>query len=136
MKDPTYNIKGGLKKLARLSGIKTDELNILFRKTTDQIEAEYENELLSQNKLMDGDYKVEVLSTQNHDEHIEEHSKAAQTAAKQAHIEAHNKAKLMQRDNQSYKQFTAMNNALNPAQDPNAMAQQNAQGMTTKDMAG
>jgi len=49
--DPGYNIRGGLKQIAKLSGIKTDEVNILFRKSADEVEAEEENEILGEDKL-------------------------------------------------------------------------------------
>lgn len=101
VKDPGYNIRAGLKKMAKLNGLGTDEINALFRKTTDEIEAEFENLILAKNKLKDETGEAMLRITQDHDTHIEIHSKAADTPAKQAHVDAHKKAKLMIRDNQS-----------------------------------
>lgn len=99
IKDPGYNQRGGLKKMAKLTGLGTDEINSLFRKTTDEIEAEFENEILAKNKMKDENGEAILRVTQDHDTHIEIHSKAADTPAKRAHVEAHKKAKLMLRDN-------------------------------------
>lgn len=97
--DPGYNARAGLKKMAKLTGMGTDELNSLFRKTTDEIEAEFENLILAENKLKNETGTALLSITQDHDTHIEIHAKAADTPAKQAHVDAHKKAKLMLRDN-------------------------------------
>lgn len=53
----------------------TQEINILFPKTTDELEAEEENALLAEGKLLDGDKRVTFDIHQDHDAHIREHMK-------------------------------------------------------------
>jgi hypothetical protein len=71
--------------------------------TIDEMKAENENELLSENKLsgiVNGiQMKVEVDPTDDHPTHLEIHGKAADTKAKFAHIEAHKRAMMIQRNN-------------------------------------
>lgn len=98
-KDPGYNYRGAMKYMANLADIDTDRFNILFHKTTDEIEAENENKFLADEKLVDKDGKAFFSIMQDHDTHMEMHAKAPETKAKAAHILAHEKAKLMIRDN-------------------------------------
>lgn len=146
--DPGYNVRGGLKKIAKLSGIKTDELGILFHKSIDEIEAEEENKILDENKLYEegaGHTRQALLKiTQDHDAHIEIHNRAADTPAKAAHIHAHNLAKLALRDNPQMKAM--VDQIKNPGGMPAApgttggtdqqVASQNMQSKSTQDITG
>jgi len=84
--DPTVNRRWGMKKLARLNGLEKDEIDRLFPPTIDERIAEDQNELLNDNKL------VPVLPEDDHNIHLEIHSKAKETEASKAHIETHKKA--------------------------------------------
>jgi len=86
LQDPTSNRRWGLKKLGKLSGLEKDEIERLFPPTIDEMIAEDQNEPLSKNKT------VPVLAEDDHNVHLEIHSKAAATNATYAHIESHKKA--------------------------------------------
>jgi hypothetical protein len=84
--DPTVNRRWGLKKLGKLRGLEKDEIDRLLPPTIDERIAEDENEKLSNNEV------VEVLAEDDHNVHLEIHSKAGETNATHAHIETHKKA--------------------------------------------
>jgi hypothetical protein len=84
--DPTANRRYGLRKLGMLSGMTKDEVDRLLPPTIDERIAEDQNVLLNQDKL------VPVLPEDNHDVHLEIHSKAKDTDATYAHVETHKKA--------------------------------------------
>ena len=84
--DPTVNRRYGLKELGRLSGLGKDQLDRLLPPTIDERIAEDQNELLNQDKL------VPVLPEDDHNVHLEIHSKAKDTDATYAHVETHKKA--------------------------------------------
>ena len=86
LQEPTTNRRWGLKKLARLNGLEKDEIDRLFPPTIDERIAEDQNELLNEDKI------VPVLPEDDHNVHLEIHSKANDTAAAKAHIETHKKA--------------------------------------------
>lgn len=86
LQEPTANRRWGLKKLGSLNGLKKDEIERLFPPTIDERIAEGENELLNKNEL------VQINREDDHNIHLEMHSKAADTPAAKAHIEAHKKA--------------------------------------------
>lgn len=86
LQEPTSNRRYGLKKLAKLNGMEKDEIDRLFPPTIDERIAEDENDLLSDNKL------VKINREDDHNVHLEIHSKAADTDATYSHIEAHKKA--------------------------------------------
>ena len=86
LQDPTANRRWGLKKLGKLNGLEKDEIERLFPPTIDERIAEDQNELLSANK------PAPVLPEDDHNVHLEIHSKAADTEATYAHIETHKKA--------------------------------------------
>lgn len=143
--DPGYNVRGGLKKIAKLSGIKTDELGILFHKSIDEIEAEEENKILDEDKLYEegagGTKQALIKITQDHDAHIEIHNRAADTKAKTAHIHAHNMAKLALRDNMQMRMM--VDQMKNPNGMPGMeggsdqeMASQNMQNKSTDEITG
>ena len=84
--DPTVNRRWGLKKLGTLSGLEKDELDRLFPPTIDERIAEDQNNILNKNEY------VPVKVEDNHETHLEIHSKAKDTDATYAHIETHKKA--------------------------------------------
>lgn len=86
LQEPTSNRRWGLKKLARLNGLEKDEVDRLFPPTIDERIAEDQNDILNEDKL------VAVLPEDDHNVHLEIHSKAKDTKAAQAHIETHKKA--------------------------------------------
>ncbi len=93
LQDPTANRRWGLKKLAKLHGLEKDEIDRLFPPTIDERIAEDENEKLSRDEY------VEVLAEDDHNVHLEMHSKAADTNATHAHIETHKKALTIKKTN-------------------------------------
>lgn len=91
--DPTSNRRYGLKELGRLSGLGKDQIDRLLPPTIDERIAEDQNDLLNENKL------VPVLREDDHNVHLEIHSKAKETDAAFAHIEAHKKALSIKKTN-------------------------------------
>ena len=96
--DPNYQVREGIRMIAKNMNIGTQEFNVLFPKSTDELEAEAENEILSKNQLVDGEKKVEFNIHQDHDAHIREHMKGKMTEAMRIHIEKHYEAKRLIRD--------------------------------------
>lgn len=94
LQTPGSNIRYFAKKMGRLMFSK-DEVDRLLPQTIDEMKAEKENEALSENTLKD----VKIEATDNHETHLEIHSKAKDTPAKFAHIEAHKRAMMIQRNN-------------------------------------
>ena len=86
LQEPTSNRRWGLKKLAKLNGLEKDEIDRLFPPTIDERIAEDENEILNK------DETVRITAEDDHNVHLEMHSKAGDTKASYAHIEAHKKA--------------------------------------------
>lgn len=84
--DETANVRYGLKELGRLSGLSKDQIDRLLPPTIDERIAEAQNDLLNQNK------KVPVLPEDDHNVHLEIHTKAKDTDATYAHIETHKRA--------------------------------------------
>lgn len=84
--DPTANKRFYNKKMARLNGMKKDEVDLLFPPTIDELTARDENLTLNKNKL------VQVHPYDDHVAHLQEHERAEETAAKEAHIQAHMEA--------------------------------------------
>lgn len=108
--DPNYDIREGVKYIAKLSGINKQRLNFLLRKTTDELEAEEENKLLVENKLTDGKKAVKFHIRQDHDAHIREHMKLDQSIpAVQKHIETHYEAKIYQKNNPDIMEMIGLN---------------------------
>lgn len=91
--DPTSNKRYGLKKLGKLYSLKKDEIDRLLPQTVDERVAQQENELLNQDKF------VGVLATDDHNVHLEEHSKANLTNATKAHIKTHERALSLKKEN-------------------------------------
>ena len=86
LQEPTANRRWGLKKLGKLHGLEKDEIERLFPPTIDERIAEEENDSLSENKL------VTINREDDHNVHLEIHSKAADTNATYAHIKTHEDA--------------------------------------------
>ena len=84
--DPTSNRRYGLKKLGKLHGFKKDEMDRLFPPTIDERIAEQENDKLNRNEF------VEVKVEDDHNVHLEIHSKANETPSTEAHRKTHEKA--------------------------------------------
>lgn len=84
--DEGSNKRYGLKKLGKLNGLKKDELERLFPPTIDERIAEDENEVLNEDKV------ATIRAEDDHNVHLEIHSKAKDTNATMAHIEAHKRA--------------------------------------------
>lgn len=83
LQEPTSNRRWGLKKLASLNGLEKDEIDRLFPATIDERIAEQQNKMLNENK------PVEVLAEDDHNVHLEIHSKANDTVAARVHIKTH-----------------------------------------------
>lgn len=93
LQEPTANRRYVIKKAGKLFGFEKDEIDRLMPPTIDERISEDQNELLSKDKL------VPVLPEDNHNVHLEIHSKAKDTDATYAHIEAHKKALSIKKTN-------------------------------------
>jgi len=91
LQDPTSNRRWGLKKLAGLNGLTKSEIERLFPPTIDERVAEEQNELLNVDKL------APVLPEDDHNVHLEVHSKANETSATTVHIKTHQKALMVKK---------------------------------------
>lgn len=96
LQDPTSNRRWGYKKLAKLHGLEKDEIDRLFPPTIDERIAEDENEQLNENEL------PPVQAEDDHNVHLEMHSKAKETDAANAHIETHKKALMIKKTNPEF----------------------------------
>ena len=90
------NRRYGLRVLGKLNGMEKDELDRLYPPTVDEREAEQENELLNEDKL------AELRAEQNHEIHLLEHMKAADTPATRSHVKGHQEALLLKRSNPEF----------------------------------
>ena len=90
------NRRYGLKKLGKLFGMEKDEIDRLYPPTVDEREARDENELLSEDEL------AELRSEQNHEIHLLEHMKAADTPATRSHVRGHQEALMIKRSNPEF----------------------------------
>ena len=88
---PSSNKLFAIRQLGRLNGVSKDLIDMVIPPTVDEMHADDENVLLSDNT------KALIDATDDHLVHIEVHRKAAETAAKFAHIEAHKKAMQMKK---------------------------------------
>ena len=86
LQEETANRRYAIKESAKLFGFGKDQIDRLMPPTIDERIAEDQNVLLNQDKL------VPVLPEDDHNVHLEIHSKARETDATFAHIEAHKKA--------------------------------------------
>lgn len=108
--DPNANIRYYEKKMGRLSGLDKEELERLLPPTVEELNAEKENESLSDNKLMP------VSPNDDDMVHMEIHNKAAETNAKKAHLEAHRYNMTVKRDQPELFQSAADNGVPEQAQ--------------------
>jgi hypothetical protein len=93
LQDPSANRRYALRKLGRISRLKSDEVMLLFPPTPDELQAEDENKLLEDNKF------VPVSPNDDDIVHMEKHRDINPTPAVIAHIEAHKMMMLNKRDN-------------------------------------
>lgn len=94
--DPTANRRYAMRKLGKLYGMKKDELDRLLPPTIDERVAEEENDKLNEDEF------VGVLREDDHNVHLEMHSKAKDTPASKAHIETHKKALMIKKTNPEF----------------------------------
>jgi hypothetical protein len=92
--NPDANRRFADKELARLNGMKLQQIKMLFPATLDELEAEMENELLEDGKQA----KVEI--EQDHQTHQIVHSKLEPSDLLDAHLLMHKKAQYLYRKNQ------------------------------------
>jgi hypothetical protein len=85
------NMRFALKRIGKLSGLMKDEIDRMLPPTVDELDAEDENERLSNGQA------VEVEPTDDDMIHVEMHNKAADTPEKYAHIKAHRKNMLLKK---------------------------------------
>lgn len=91
--DPTANKRYGLRRLGKLFNMKNDEMDRLLPPTIDERQAEDENELLNEGKM------VRVLPEHDHNVHLEIHSKAKPGQNTTIHIETHKHALSIKKTN-------------------------------------
>lgn len=93
MQDPQTNRRYVLRKLGRISRLKNQELFLMFPPTIDEMKAEDENQLLNDNKFVEGTaFDDDVV-------HLEKHKDAAATPATLAHVEFHKRMMMKKREN-------------------------------------
>jgi hypothetical protein len=93
--NPDSNRRYADKELARLNGMKTQQIKMLFPMTLDEIEAEMENELIEDGK------QARVEAMQDHQNHIIIHMRLNESKIRDKHIEMHKKAMYLLRKYQS-----------------------------------
>lgn len=92
MQDPTVNRRYMQKKMAKLRGMKKEELDMLFPPTVDEMQAEDENVLLDNGKL------PKIALDDDHQTHIAIHVKANESPHALAHIRQHKALMIIARD--------------------------------------
>ncbi len=92
LQDPETNRRFVLKKMAKLSGMPKEEVDMVFPPTIDELHAEDENNLLNKGKL------PPIDARDDHKTHIEIHSKAEQNPTTLAHVRAHKRLMLVRRN--------------------------------------
>jgi hypothetical protein len=93
MNFPDSNRRYAIRKLGVLHGLEKDEMERLIPKNIDERQAEWEN-----GELEDG-RAPQVKPSDNHQIHLEIHSKAPDTEAAYAHIKTHEEALRLQKEN-------------------------------------
>jgi len=86
LQDPTSNKRYAMRKLCKTFGLKKDEIDRLLPRTIDERIAEQQNPFLNKNET------VPVLPEDDHNVHLEIHSKANPTPATIAHNKTHERA--------------------------------------------
>lgn len=92
LQDPEVNRRYVQKKMAKLRGLKKEELDMMFPQTVDEIQAEDENVLLNMGKL------PKIAIEDGHQVHISVHAKANQSPHVLAHVRAHKQLMLLKRN--------------------------------------
>lgn len=108
---PGTNLRYAYRKLYKLIGYRTEEINKLQPPTADEMLAEEENDLLTKNK------KTPVSPTDDHIAHIEIHERAKLTKATTAHIETHKAAIALQKQKPELFPNLAQNNPVSQEQE-------------------
>lgn len=85
LQDPDTNRRYVFKKMAKLNGATKEEIDIMFPRTIQEIQAEDENEIINN----DGLPSIDIMD--DHLVHIEIHAKANQNAYSIAHVGEHKK---------------------------------------------
>jgi len=93
LQDPSTNRRYAMRELAKLNGMKSDEINRLFPQSIDERIATKENEDLNDDTF------VMVNSEDDHNVHLEIHSKANATESTRTHIETHIEALSLKKKN-------------------------------------
>lgn len=91
--DPETDRRFTFKHLARMHDMKKEEIDLMFPPTVDELQAQDENDLLNESKV------VPINLRDNHKVHIQIHAKADQNPQSVAHIRAHKAAMLVVRNN-------------------------------------
>ena len=114
MADPNSNKAFFMRKLATLNGLDEGDVERLYPPTLDEMIAERENDMLSEDKL------AQVSVNDDDLVHMEVHAKAAETKAKAAHIQAHLDAMMIKRAQPELFQSGQLNEAeaVNPQNAP------------------
>lgn len=92
IQDPSINRRELEKHYAKLSGLTKAQIEKIMPPTVDELQAERENDDLSDNKAKP------VSVTEDHISHLAIHQRAADTPATYAHVEAHKRALMVKRD--------------------------------------
>ena len=92
IQNPDNNRRFIERELAKLQGVKKEEMDMMFPPTIDEIQAEAENEVLNAEKL------PPIKAQDDHQTHIAIHAKANQNPQSMAHIRQHKKLMLIKRD--------------------------------------
>lgn len=90
--DPTTSRRELERHFAKLAGLTKAQIEKIMPPTVDELQAEKENDDLSDNKAKP------VTITEDHLAHLAMHQRAADTPATYAHVEAHKRALMVKRD--------------------------------------
>jgi hypothetical protein len=90
---PGSNIRYYTKKMAKLHGLSSDEVDRIIPPTPDELNARNENIALEDNKF------VPIGQQDNDEEHLEEHAKGYETPDMIAHIAAHQHQRELKKSN-------------------------------------
>jgi len=117
IQNPANNRRYIERRWGKLNGMTSEELDMAFPKTVDEMQAEDENILLNKNKL------PTISVRDNHIEHIAIHAKASDTPARMAHIKKHREAMVVKRNNPAlFPEMNAQNPMAQPGQPQGASA--------------
>jgi hypothetical protein len=126
MQDPSTNRRYLLRRLGRISRLKSAELFFMFPPTIDELKAEDENQLLNDNKFVHG------TAFDDDAVHLEKHKDAASTPATMAHVEFHKKMMMLKRENPASFPQPAATPSLNPVSAPAPEAGKSTANMSSQ----